>query len=197
MLLFTHDVQIFLQLHLSYCFRRGKWLTVVCTFLWPFGFLKALSKFYEKKSCKVWCTLPPPPKYLFFALFDLEFWLWTIVTGLQVTYILSNCSNIVNMGLWRGLVNYVDTKAKCRHLKKFTCEGTLRQVFICLRPRTTYPPLHSVYVYYTYSLQGRGEGGELNQREGERGNAGEYRPKAGLKIPTWLNVHKKLAISCL
>ncbi len=27
--------------------------------------------------------------------------------------------------------------AKCRHLKKFTCKGTLRQVFICLRP----PPL--------------------------------------------------------
>jgi hypothetical protein len=29
-----------------------------------------------------------------------------------------------------GLVNYIDNKAKCRHLKKFTCIGTLRQVFI-------------------------------------------------------------------
>ena len=31
-----------------------------------------------------------------------------------------------------GLINYLDTKTKCRHLKKFTCKGTLRQVFICL-----------------------------------------------------------------
>jgi hypothetical protein len=29
-----------------------------------------------------------------------------------------------------GLINFIDTKAKCRHLKKFTCKGTLRQVFI-------------------------------------------------------------------
>jgi hypothetical protein len=28
-----------------------------------------------------------------------------------------------------GLINYIDTKAKCRH-KKLTCKGTLRQVFI-------------------------------------------------------------------
>ncbi len=30
----------------------------------------------------------------------------------------------------RGLMNYKDTKAKCRHPKKITCRGTLRQVFI-------------------------------------------------------------------
>ncbi len=32
-----------------------------------------------------------------------------------------------------GLINYIDTEAKCRHLKKLkklTCKGTLRQVFI-------------------------------------------------------------------
>ncbi len=29
-----------------------------------------------------------------------------------------------------GLINYTDTKAKCRHLKKVTCKGTLRQVFV-------------------------------------------------------------------
>jgi hypothetical protein len=28
-------------------------------------------------------------------------------------------------------------KAKCRYLRKFTCKGTLRQVFTCLRP----PPI--------------------------------------------------------
>ncbi len=30
----------------------------------------------------------------------------------------------------RRLINYRDTKAKCRHLKKFTWKGTLRQVLI-------------------------------------------------------------------
>jgi hypothetical protein len=29
-----------------------------------------------------------------------------------------------------GLINYIHTKAKCRLLKKLTCKGTLRQVFI-------------------------------------------------------------------
>ncbi len=36
-----------------------------------------------------------------------------------------------------GLINYIDIKAKCRHLKNFTCKGTLLQVFIYQRP----PPL--------------------------------------------------------
>ncbi len=29
-----------------------------------------------------------------------------------------------------GLINYTFTKTKCRHFKKLTCKGTLRQVFI-------------------------------------------------------------------
>jgi hypothetical protein len=29
-----------------------------------------------------------------------------------------------------GLINYIDSNAKCRHLYKFTCKGTSRQVFI-------------------------------------------------------------------
>ncbi len=29
-----------------------------------------------------------------------------------------------------GLIKYIDSKAKCRYLKKFTFKGTLRQVFI-------------------------------------------------------------------
>ncbi len=33
-------------------------------------------------------------------------------------------------GLAHGVVNYKDTKRKCRHLKRLTCNGTLRQVFI-------------------------------------------------------------------
>ncbi len=63
--------------------------------------------------------------------------------------------------------------SKCCHLKKLTCKGTLRQVFICLRPRTRYPPrLHTIYVYtvHLFTQERAGWGGELNQREGSRGN---------------------------
>jgi hypothetical protein len=31
---------------------------------------------------------------------------------------------------FHGLINYKDIKAKCRHLKKLTCKGTSRQIFI-------------------------------------------------------------------
>jgi hypothetical protein len=59
--------------------------------------------------------------------------------------------------------------------KKLTCKGTLRPVFICLRPRTPYPPPPNTLdtcIQYTYShKEGGGEGGELCQREGERGNS--------------------------
>jgi hypothetical protein len=34
-----------------------------------------------------------------------------------------------------------------------------------------------VYKVYLFT-QGRGEGGELNQREGEKGNTGEYRSQS-------------------
>ncbi len=43
------------------------------------------------------------------------------------------CNNFLYLRPNHWLINYVDTKAKCRHLKKLTCKGTLRQVFICLR----------------------------------------------------------------
>ncbi len=39
-----------------------------------------------------------------------------------------------SMDLLMDLINYIETKAKCRHLKKLTCKRTLRQVFVCLRP---------------------------------------------------------------
>jgi hypothetical protein len=34
------------------------------------------------------------------------------------------------LGFYHGLINYIVTKAKCRHLKKLTYKGTLQQVFI-------------------------------------------------------------------
>jgi hypothetical protein len=70
--------------------------------------------------------------------------------------------------------------------KKLTCKGTVRQVFICLRPRTPYPPplTHCIrvygYVLYTYLLREGGEG-ESETREKIRGATVN---KAGSKIPT-------------
>ncbi len=39
-------------------------------------------------------------------------------------------SNLTTTHHSRWLINYIDTKPKCRHLKKFNCKETLRQVFI-------------------------------------------------------------------
>jgi hypothetical protein len=54
----------------------------------------------------------------------------------------------------RRKIRLIEGKAKCRHLKKGTRNGTLRQVSICLRPRTPYlSPLYTLYVYvYEYSI---------------------------------------------
>ncbi len=53
---------------------------------------------------------------------------------------------------------------------------------ICLRPGTSYPPLHTVYVYTVYLFtQGRGLEGRV---EPERRVEGQTVHKAGLKIPT-------------
>ncbi len=47
-----------------------------------------------------------------------------------------------------GLINYVETKAKCHYLKEFIKE-TLRHVFICLGPQKPLPLLltHCIRVY--------------------------------------------------
>ncbi len=88
----------------------------------------------------------------------------------------------------RRKIRLTEDNAKCRHLKKWPWKG-LRQVFIYLRHRTPYPP-PPLTQWYVYSIredfftQERGEGGDLNQREGERATV----HKAGSKIPMWLTV---------
>ncbi len=54
-----------------------------------------------------------------------------------------------------GIINYIDTKAKCRNLKICPCKGALRQVFICVRlppligPHTPKPRWLTVSPVYT------------------------------------------------
>jgi hypothetical protein len=58
--------------------------------------------------------------------------------------------------------------------KKLACKVTLRQVFICLMPRTLPPPLtHCIRVYSIFIHKGKVGGGELNQREEGRGNSSQ------------------------
>ncbi len=49
-----------------------------------------------------------------------------------------------------GLINYIDTKAKCRRLKKFTRKGNLWQVFI--RVRFYRPKIPSVMLVFSNQL---------------------------------------------
>jgi hypothetical protein len=47
---------------------------------------------------------------------------------------MSKASAWLDHGVTLGLINYKDTKAKCCNKIKLACKGTLRQLFICLRP---------------------------------------------------------------
>ncbi len=54
--------------------------------------------------------------------------------------------------------------------KKFTCKGTLRQLFICLRLLPSYEPKYPpyctrVYCIFIHTTDTR-KGGRANQREG-------------------------------
>jgi hypothetical protein len=79
----------------------------------------------------------------------------------------------------RRKIRLIEGNAKCRYLKKFTCKGTWRKVFICLRPRIpSPPPLYTVYVYTVYLFtQGRWEG----EVEPERRLKGQQFTKLGRK----------------
>ncbi len=61
------------------------------------------------------------------------------------------------------IINYIDTKAKCRYLKKLTCKGTLRQVFICLRPPSHLGFFLGWYSNFVGSESGQIQSGKLLQ----------------------------------
>jgi hypothetical protein len=73
-----------------------------------------------------------------------------------------------------GLINYVDTKSKCRHLQNITCKGTLLQVLIYL---SSSPP-YTLYKYmYLFTQRREGEG----RVEPERWWEGQQITKLGWK----------------
>jgi hypothetical protein len=74
----------------------------------------------------------------------------------------------------------IEANAECRHLTKFTCKVTLREVYnvyLSEAENPMPPPLHTVYVYTVYLFTQGGGGGHLNQREGANVH------KARSKIP--------------
>ncbi len=70
--------------------------------------------------------------------------------------------------------------------KQMTSKRTLRQVFICL---SMYPPRYTLCMYSCICTYSHSEVG-VGRIESERGGEGATDHKAGLKIPTWLNVRK-------
>jgi hypothetical protein len=72
----------------------------------------------------------------------------------------------------RRKIRLIECNAKCRDLRKFTCKGTLRQVFYLSKaPLPSYdpillPPLHTVNgIQYTNSHREGGRGGELTSEK--------------------------------
>ncbi len=47
----------------------------------------------------------------------------------------------------RRKIRLTEGNAKCRHLKELKCIWTLRQVFICLRPRTHCIRVYSILIH--------------------------------------------------
>ncbi len=56
----------------------------------------------------------------------------------------------ISEGLERRNIRLIESNAKYCHLKRFTCKGTLLQVFICLRP----PPLLGFCLGWSSDFEG-------------------------------------------
>ncbi len=82
----------------------------------------------------------------------IRIWIWTKSlpgsAALRTDYI--SLSVVI---LKRRKIRLREGNAKCCHLKELICKGTLRQEFICLRPRTPYT-LYACNVYM-YTVQCR------------------------------------------
>ncbi len=52
-----------------------------------------------------------------------------------ISQLLKEKCSLIIIYMCYGPINFTDTRAKCSHLKKLTCKGTLRQVFIIFLER--------------------------------------------------------------
>ncbi len=98
------------------------------------------------------------------------------------------CTLLSSDAVSRRKIRLLEGNAEFRHLKKLTCKGILRQVFIRLRPKTLYHPPPFPYTLYqclqhTYSVFTQGRGGRGGRVEPERRGEGQQFTKVGLKIP--------------
>ncbi len=95
--------------------------------------------------------------------------IWGSPTKFQANKKRQQAIQVSVIGSARELINHIDTKSKCRHVKKFTCKGTLRQMFICLRPPPLLwphtPLLHTIHCihYSLYSIR-------IHTEKGKRGS---------------------------
>jgi hypothetical protein len=102
-----------------------------------------------------------------------------------INNIVTKSSAWLDHGVTHGLINYRDTKVKCRNLRKLTCKGTLRQFLSVWGPLPSYDPIPPIFTLYTWILYtySHREGGESWTREVR----GATIHQAGSNIPTWLN----------
>ncbi len=75
----------------------------------------------------------------------------------------------------RRKIRFIESNAKCRHLKNLPGKGLWGRCLSALGSEPHTPPPYTLYKCIQYTYSHREGGGELNQREGERGNRGEYR----------------------
>jgi hypothetical protein len=78
------------------------------------------------------------------------------------------------VGVDHRKIRLIEGNAKCRHLKKVPCKGTLWQVFICMRPG---PPRLTRCLHVYSILIHTGTGGGEPERRGE----GQQLTKLGRK----------------
>jgi hypothetical protein len=78
--------------------------------------------FVELAEKRLWIALLPPIEEMLTSICPSS----AHITTFRIFQVLK----IIPQGTTHGILNYIDTKTKCRHLKKLTCKGTLLQVFI-------------------------------------------------------------------
>jgi hypothetical protein len=95
----------------------------------------------------------------------------------------------------RRKIKIIEGNEKCQHLKKIDLQRDVAAGVYLSEAQNPIlpPPLHTVYIILNH--KGAKGGGRVNQKERERGNRVDYRSQSWVKIPTCLNVRKKLAIS--